>query len=74
MARALGSKSSVSIPLATLVAKLPANQIVSVSKGWLVAVQKANSINFDLPETAEGSDEAATAPASTAARPKVEID
>ncbi len=78
MARKTGSSSSIAIPLSTLITKLPAGQIVKVSKGWLDAVQEANDIDFgvsegeDTPATPAPADSAT--PASGEARPAVKIE
>lgn len=78
MARKAGSSSSVAIPLAKLVAKLNANQVVKVSKGWLDAVQEANDIDFEIAEeTADAGTATATAGAAadaSEARPSAEIE
>lgn len=71
--RKLGSKSSVPVTLAELVAKLPASQVVKVSVGWLKAVQEAHSVTINSVEGGESagaSDAAGAAPAG----PKFEVD
>lgn len=71
MARKAGSSSSIAIPLATLVAKLPASQTVKVSKGWFDAAQELFG-DFGITEGDAPTD--ATPAATPAARPTVTVD